>query len=153
MLSRLFVLAFLVLPIVEIAIFILVGQAIGVWPTLLLVVLSTFVGLAVIRRRGLALLRSIREAMGQRRLPAQAIADTMLAWTGGALLVIPGLLTSLFGLVLLLEPVRRLAYALLRRLLGLGHGGNGVGPAGPPPGGEARRTIDLEDEHFRPRGE
>lgn len=149
--ARLIFLAFLAVPLIEIALFIVVGQAIGLGPTLALVLLSAVAGVLIIRWHGLALLRAIQATMGRGLLPGQTLADTMMVWLGGALLIVPGFFTDFIGLVLLVGPVRRLIYSLLR---------NRMQPAGPatdawyrehPSTLRDQRTIDLDDEDFRPR--
>jgi UPF0716 protein FxsA len=152
-LGRLIFLGFLAVPLIEIALFIVVGQAIGLGPTLLLVLLSAVAGVLIIRWQGIALLRTIQATMGRGLLPGQTLADTMMIWLGGALLIVPGFFTDFIGLVLLLGPARRLVYGLLQHRMR---------SAGPSPTGNSseqrdpaslkdQRTIDLDDEHFRPR--
>jgi UPF0716 protein FxsA len=105
-------LIFVGLPIVEIALFILVGGAIGVLPTLMLVVLAAIVGIGIVRMQGLTALARLQETVDRGGDPVGPIADGALKAIAGFLLVVPGFLTDALGLLLLLPPVRR---ALLRR--------------------------------------
>lgn len=149
--GRLIFLAFLATPLIEIALFIIIGQAIGLWPTLLGVVLSTLVGMAVIRWQGVALLSQFRETMGRGRLPARSIADAMLVCLAGLLLLIPGYFTGFIGILLLIPPVRGLIYgALTSRMTVVTTGFTQSGTAGPSPI-ESQGTIDLDADDYRPR--
>ena len=145
MVGRLIFLVFLVVPLIEIALFILIGQAIGLWPTLLGVVAIAIIGSAIIRHQGLSLLAQIRDTMGRGQLPARALADAMLVSIAGILMVTPGYFTDFLGLLLLIPPVRALIYRLVRSRLGL---------ADMPPGTttyRSERIIELDDTDFRPR--
>jgi UPF0716 protein FxsA len=145
MVGRLIFLVFLVVPLIEIALFILIGQAIGLWPTLLGVIAIAIVGSAIIRHQGLSLLAQIRDTMGRGQLPARALADAMLVSIAGILMVTPGYFTDFLGLLLLIPPVRALIYRLVRSRLGLGDA---------PPGAtsyRSERIIELDDTDFRPR--
>src|SRR5690606_779070 len=98
-LGRILFLIFLVVPLIEIACFVLIGQAFGLWPTLLGVVLMAFAGALVLRLQGMALLAEIRDTMGRGMLPARALADAMLVAIAGLLLLTPGYFTDLLGLL------------------------------------------------------
>lgn len=151
--GRLIFLGFLAVPLIEIALFIMVGQAIGLGPTLLLVLLSAVAGVLIIRWQGMALLRTIQATMGRGLLPGQTLADTMMIWLGGALLVVPGFFTDFVGLVLLIGPVRRLVYGLLQsrmRPADIGSVGS-TWQQSDPTTLKDQRTIDLDDDDFRSR--
>lgn len=148
MVGRLVFLALLIVPIIEIALFILIGQAIGVWPTIASILLIALIGSAIIRRQGLRLLAEIRETMGEGRLPARAVADAMLVAIAGVLMVVPGYFTDALGLVLLIPPLRHWFYRWLSRRMGL----VGTGPDQPAPTATTGpRVIELDPEQFRPR--
>lgn len=105
-------LAFLALPIVEIALFIQVGGLIGLWPTLLLVILAAAAGTALIRAQGLRALPRLRERIAAGEDPSGPMADGALILVAALLLVIPGFFTDALGLVLLVPAARA---ALIRR--------------------------------------
>ena len=105
-------LIFVALPIVEIALFIVVGDAIGVLATLALVVLAAVAGVGVIRMQGANALARLQAAVDRGDDPAGPIADGAVKAIAGLLLVVPGFLTDAVGLLLLVPPVRR---ALMRR--------------------------------------
>lgn len=106
-------LPFVILPIVEIALFIQVGGLIGVLPTIALVLGSAVLGMAVLRHRGARAALDIQQAMQDFRDPTQPMAQGALAMIAGLLLVVPGLLTSAIGLLLFIPGVRTL---ILRRM-------------------------------------
>ncbi|HYB09518.1 MAG TPA: FxsA family protein [Alphaproteobacteria bacterium] len=96
----LILLAVLILPFVEIAVFIQVGEWIGVWPTIGLTILSTMAGIALMRRQGLALLTRAREVARRGEAPVDEMLDGLCVLLGGALLIVPGFVTDALGLLL-----------------------------------------------------
>jgi UPF0716 protein FxsA len=108
-------LAFLVVPIIEIAVIIKVGEAIGVLNTVGLLILSSIVGSWLMKREGLGVLRRIQESMDVGRVPGKELVDGFLILFGGALMLAPGFLTDIAGMALLLPPVRAGVRRLLRR--------------------------------------
>jgi UPF0716 protein FxsA len=100
--------------VAEIAVAVLVARLIGPWPTMLLIVGFSFAGLLVVRRAGARSFQALSQAAVQRRLPGGELADHALLLVGGLLLVPPGFLLDLVGLVFVLPFTRPLA----RRLVG-----------------------------------
>lgn len=111
----LLVLLFIVVPIAELYVIIQVGEAIGVWPTLLLLLLDAIVGSWLLKHEGRAAWRRFNEALAERRIPAKEVADGFLVILGGALLIAPGFITDIFGILFLIPPTRALARKLLTR--------------------------------------
>jgi UPF0716 protein FxsA len=109
----LLVVLFILVPIAELAVIIQVGQLIGVWWTIALLIADSVLGSLLMRSQGRAAWRRFNGALGERRAPAREVLDGVLVIFGGALLLTPGFITDVFGLVFLLPPTR----ALLRRLL------------------------------------
>jgi UPF0716 protein FxsA len=97
---------FILLPLVELAILIQVGQWIGVLWTLALVVATGFLGAALARRHGVRAWIAIRDELRAGRMPAAALADGLLILIGGIVLLTPGLLTDLFGFAMLVPASR-----------------------------------------------
>ena len=97
----------IVLPFIEITLLILVGQWIGLWPTLGLLVLSAIAGMAVIRKQGLSMFSRMFDTMGRGGLGIASLVDSYAVILAGCLLIIPGFATDALGLVLLIPPVRR----------------------------------------------
>ncbi len=100
---------FILVPIIEIGLFIQVGGLIGLWPTLGLVVLSAFLGAALIRRQGLRAVDSLRREVDAGGDPSRKLVEGALVVLSGLLLLVPGFLTDTAGLLLLLPPVRAAA--------------------------------------------
>jgi UPF0716 protein FxsA len=96
------------LPLLELGLLIKVGQLVGLWPTLLWAIASAIAGVLVIRRQGLGILARLMEAADRQVSPLQPAVEGALTIGAGVLLLLPGLLTDLAGLLLLVEPVRRL---------------------------------------------
>lgn len=101
-------LLFLLLPLVEIALFVLVGDWLGLWPTLGLVVAAVLAGGLLIRRQGLAAVREIQRAQGGAVMPGAPVAHGALIVLAGLLLILPGFFSDAMGLLLLVPAVRRL---------------------------------------------
>jgi len=106
-------LVFVVLPIVELAVIIKVGAAIGVLNTIGLLLLMGALGSWLVKHEGLSVLRRVQLAMSEGRVPAAELLDGLLILIGGALMIAPGFLTDIVGLSLMLPPVR----AVVRRML------------------------------------
>lgn len=115
MFGRVLFLTFLAVPLIEIALFILIGQAIGVVPTLLGVLLTAIAGSLLIRWQGLSVLARMRETLDRGQLPARDVGDAMLIGLGGLLLLLPGYFSDLIGLLLLLPWTRELIWRGLGR--------------------------------------
>lgn len=106
-------LALLVVPVVEIYVLVQVGQVIGALPTVLLLVLVSLAGAALLRREVPRSWRAFLGAATAGRVPGREVADGALVLLAGALLLTPGFVSDAIGLLLLLPPVR----AVLRRPL------------------------------------
>src|SRR5262245_28139433 len=104
----LLVILFIVVPIVELFVIIQVWQAIGVLPTLALLLADALLGSRLLRHQGRGAWRRFNEALAQRRFPAREVADGVLIAVGGTLLLTPGFVTDIFGLILLIPPTRAL---------------------------------------------
>jgi UPF0716 protein FxsA len=107
------VLLFIVVPIAELAVIIQVGQAIGVWWTIAILVADSILGSLLMRTQGRAAWRRFNDAVQAGRVPAREVLDGALVVFGGLLLLTPGFLTDVLGLALLIPPTR----ALVRRVL------------------------------------
>jgi UPF0716 protein FxsA len=116
--------AVLLLVAVELTTVIWVGYAIGAVPTLLLVLATSFLGAYLLRREGAKAYRAFAAATRAGRVPAREAADGALVLLGGVLLLLPGFVSDVVGLVLLFPPTRRLvrgpvtAFAARRMMLG-----------------------------------
>src|SRR5919202_3527335 len=108
-------LLFIVVPIAELAVIIQVGQAIGVLPTIAILVADSLLGSALMRSQGRAAWRQFNLAAREGRVPAREALDGVLVIFGGALLLTPGFITDVLGLILLVPPTRAVVRAVLVR--------------------------------------
>jgi UPF0716 protein FxsA len=134
----LLVILFIVVPIAELYVIIQVGEAIGVLPTLALLLADAVLGSLLLKHQGRGAWRRFNEALAARRFPGKEVADGLLIVVGGTLLLAPGFLTDIVGVFLLIPPTRAIARSLLRRftvgrftVVGMpGMGRSAAGPAG-----------------------
>jgi UPF0716 protein FxsA len=154
----LLVVLFIVVPIAELFVIIQVGQLIGLWPTLALLLADALLGSLLLRHQGRGAWRRFNAALAERRFPGKEVADGVLIVIGGTLLLTPGFLTDIAGLLLLIPPTRAVARRLLRRFtvgrftvvsMPSGFGG-GAGPQ--PPGGRPY-DFDASAEEVPPNGD
>ncbi|MGZ8763872.1 MAG: FxsA family protein [Acidimicrobiia bacterium] len=103
-----------VVPLAELTVMIAVGQWIGVWEAIALLLAVSLVGAVLVKRQGVGAWRRIRSEVRSGQVPAAAVLDGALVLFAGVLLIIPGFLTDLVGLCLLVPPVRD----LIRRFAG-----------------------------------
>lgn len=108
----LLVVLFIVVPIAELYVIIKVGELIGVWPTLALLLADALVGSLLLRHQGRGAWRRFNAAIAERRFPGREVADGVMIVIGGTLLLTPGFITDIFGLIFLIPPTR----AIIRRL-------------------------------------
>jgi UPF0716 protein FxsA len=107
------------MTLLEVYVVITVGQAIGVWPTIGLMLLDAFIGSLLMRSQGRAVWGRFREDVSAGRLPTRHVLDGALVVAGGAFLITPGFVTDLFGILLLLPPSRAVARRfIVRRITG-----------------------------------
>jgi len=97
----------LAVPLIEIALFVTIGGAIGLGPTLLIVALTAIIGAAMLRRQGAGALSALQAAMERGEDPSGPLADGALLLLGGVLLLTPGFFTDALGFVLLTPGGRR----------------------------------------------
>ena len=113
----LLVLLFILVPIVELYVIIQVGGEIGVVPTLAILVADALLGSFLMRHQGRAAWVRFNRALAENRMPHREVLDGVLVIFGGALLLTPGFITDIFGLVLLIPPTRAGVRALLSRVV------------------------------------
>ncbi|MFR9728306.1 FxsA family protein [Saccharopolyspora sp. MS10] len=149
----------LVAAVVEISVLVLVGNAIGVLPTIGLLVLSAVVGGFLLRREGRRAFEAFNESVTLRRPPERELADGALVVAGGVLIVLPGLVSDVLGVLCLLPPTRALLRRYVQRLAernaerarqrvaaGMRTGWVGAqGSAGPGPASSPYRDGDVID--------
>lgn len=99
-------LLFIAVPLIEIALFISVGGAIGLWPTLAIVVLTAVIGTWMLREQGLREVSRLRSSLEQMRDPTDSLAHGAMILFAGALLLTPGFFTDTVGFLLLVPAFR-----------------------------------------------
>lgn len=142
-------LLFLAIPLIEIALFILIGGEIGVIATLAMVVVTAIAGSLLLRWQGVQTLNRIRQDLEARRLPARPIADGAMIAVAGLLLLTPGFFTDFCGFMLFVPGVRSAIWRqVASRITIVSAGANeAAAGSGPANGG----TIDLDESEFHAR--
>lgn len=139
-----------VMPLVELYVLIQVGQVIGGLPTVLLLLAMSVLGSVLLKREGTRTWRAFRSATSRGRVPAREVADGSLVIFGGALLLTPGFVTDVVGLLCVLPGsravLRRALTAAVARRLGV------VGVAGTVAGGMAGGMAGRYGARTRGRG-
>lgn len=148
--ARFFALGLIALPLIEIAIFIKVGQTIGLLPTLALIIGAAILGGLLLRQQGLSVIGQLRQNVSTGRMPGRTIADTMMIGAAALFLVLPGFLSDVVALALLLPPVRSWIYGALARRVTVVETTTSYRRSDPS-SGRIEGTIDLDDDDYRPR--
>ena len=104
--GALFGLMFLIVPVIELLLFIWIQDRIGLGPSLLGIIVTAIIGAALVRRQGISVLRQFQLELGSGGLPARQLAHGAMVLVGGALLLTPGYLTDAVGFSLMVPAVR-----------------------------------------------
>lgn len=142
--------AFIAVPLIEIALFIQVGGAIGLWPTLLIVVLTAILGSWLVRSQGSQELARLRGSLSDLQDPTEPLANGAMILFSGALLLTPGFFTDLVGFALLMPPVRAFVLREARKRIKVQRFEMGGGFQQPQPNRPDDRVIDGEFEEVSP---
>ena len=136
---------FIVVPIVELYVIIQIGSLIGVWPTIALLLADALLGSLLLRHQGRGAWRRFNTALAEHRFPGREVADGLLIAIGGTLLLTPGFVTDIVGLIFLIPPTRAIVRRLLRGFMGRRFVVVGAPGAGGVTGnGRARRDYDFD---------
>lgn len=138
----------LVLPVAEIAVFIVVGQYIGLLATLAMILFTAVLGSFLLRVQGFGLLQRIRLETEQGRVPGRELVHGVMILVAGILLIVPGFITDALGFLLFVPAVRDIGWRLLRdRIVVMSTSGfPGRGQRGRSASGD--RVIDLDSKDF-----
>jgi len=109
--------AFVVVPLVEIYVIIQIGQVIGAWWTILLLVADSVLGSWLVKREGGRAWRALQSALQEHRMPAKELADGMLILVGGILMLTPGFVLDILGALCILPFTRPIGRRLLSGLI------------------------------------
>jgi len=104
---RVLFLFFVIVPIIEITVLMHVGELLGAWPTVGIVIFTAWLGAKYVRQQGLATLQSVQTKMAQGEMPSGEIITGVMLLIAGVLLVTPGFVTDIFGLSLLVPAIRQ----------------------------------------------
>ena len=148
---------FVVIPIVEIAVFIQAGELIGLWPTIAIVILTAILGTSLMRIQGLQTLARAQQELDRGEMPIGPLFDGVCILIAGMLLLTPGFVTDSIGFLLLIPPLRRaigagvilklmksgkmrMSFGTNARRGGAQPGGNPFGSGGPSASGGKRHN-------------
>ncbi|MBW3604125.1 MAG: FxsA family protein [Actinobacteria bacterium] len=144
----LLVVVFIVVPLIELAIIVQVGQLVGTAWTILALLAVSLAGAWLVRREGTRAWSRFRTALASGRVPTDEVLEGALVLFGGALLLTPGFATDAVGLALMVPPVRALLASTLRRRLGsrltVTSVGGGTRPRRPAPTRSRDDVVDVE---------
>ncbi|QPC89958.1 FxsA family protein [Mesorhizobium sp. INR15] len=140
----LFPLFLLALPLLEIAGFVVVGRQVGALATVGLVLASSIAGALLLRHQGLGVMARVRAEMDAGRDPSRQLAHGVMIVLAAILLIIPGFITDIIGLLLFLPPVRDLAWSRLKGRIVLATNFSTGGFRGR----QRDKTIDLDDGDY-----
>ena len=107
--------AFIIVPILELAVIIQVGSSVGVLPTLGLLIVVSIVGAWLVKFQGMGVLMRMRQQLAQGKMPTDELMNGVLILVAGALMLTPGFLTDALGLSLLIPPIRAAIRQMLAR--------------------------------------
>ena len=144
-------LAFIAIPLIEIALFIQVGGLIGLWPTLAIVLFTAVLGSYLVRTQGAAELGRLRQSFSTLQDPAEPLANGAMILFAGALLLTPGFFTDACGFALLVPGIRARAFQAIKSRVRFAQFEMGPqGQPGPHHNGPDDRVIDGEFETVDP---
>jgi UPF0716 protein FxsA len=106
-------LAFLIVPLIEITLFVQVGGWLTLWPTLGIVLATAIIGTMLLRWQGAQVLRDLQSQMQALGNPVSPLAHGALVLVGGVMMILPGFFTDILGILLMLPPVRRVVIRLI----------------------------------------
>ncbi len=149
---------FVLVPIAELYVIIQVGQAIGVLPTIAILIADSVLGAILLRAQGRSAWRRFNAAIGEGRIPTREVLDGVLVIAGGFALLTPGFLTDVLGLLFLLPPTRaafrRFALRRVAARMAVSGASWSVGRFGGGDSGGARQRYDVDGTASeRPRGQ
>lgn len=142
-------LALIAVPIIEIYVIIQIGEVIGPWWTILLLVLDAVVGSWLIKHEGRRAWQALQSALQQGRLPATELADGILILVGGTLMLAPGFVSDAFGMLMILPFTRPIGRRVLAGIVGRRLVVMATPPGAGAPGGARTHTRPGHDDVIR----
>ncbi|KQV72959.1 FxsA family protein [Rhizobium sp. Root1220] len=141
----------LLLPLGEIAGFVLVGRALGLWPTLALVMLSFIFGMALLKRQGIGILRRMSAEGRTGAMPGRELLRPAMLVIASLLLIVPGFITDILAILIFIPAVRDLAWKYISRrfvVVGQPKGFSGSSQRSDR-GSPDIKVVDLDEEDYR----
>ena len=142
----LILLPLLALPLIEIAVLIMVGSSIGVFPTIALIILTGILGTILLKIQGFSVLSRIRTEMERGEAPDKSLADAAMIAIAGLFLILPGFVSDVIGLALFLPPVRALIRSVIGKRVTIIRTSGRTGRRQRP------GVVDLDPDEFRRTG-
>lgn len=140
----------LIIPIAEIAGFIIIGDIIGLWPTLAMILVTAIIGSVLLRVQGFGIVSRIQSELQANRVPARDLVHGVMIMIAGVLLLTPGFITDSLGFLLFIPPVRDWAWSIIKSRVNVSPMG------GPTQRGQNQHssssddgTIDLDEDDYR----
>jgi UPF0716 protein FxsA len=145
---------FLLIPIAEITVFVLVGSQIGVLPTLALVILTAVAGSILLRWQGLTAMTRIQTELAAGRVPGKELVNGVMILLAGMLLMTPGFVTDVLGLLLFVPPIRDLVWRFLSKRVtfqtfGSRRFGDGLGGERADDANAEPDIVDLDEDEYQ----
>jgi len=142
----------LLLPFAEIAGFVIVGRQIGVLSTLALVVLSSAIGFGLLRIQGLDILGRIRREMERGKVPGREMTHGVMILLAGFLLMVPGFITDILGLLLFIPWIRDRVWSFAGRKIVISGASFRTRSREPDEPRKTEKTIDLNSDDYSRSG-
>jgi UPF0716 protein FxsA len=143
--------AFIAVPLVEIALFIQIGGFIGLWPTLFIVLATAVAGTYLVRSQGRQALQQLQSSFGELRDPTEPLVHGAMILFSGALLLTPGFFTDFIGFSLLIPAVRTAVFKAIRariKIKGFGTPGRGQQNPRDPQHPQSGRSDIIDGEYI-----
>lgn len=144
---------FVAIPLIEIALFIKVGGAIGLWPTLGIVVVTAILGTWLVRQQGIQAMTQLRSSFSGLQDPTEPLAHGAMILFSGALLLTPGFFTDACGFLLLLPSVRSAVFRFVKSRVKVQQFQTGPGPSPRQPHRPDATIIEGDYEDVTPPGQ
>jgi len=138
----------LVVPLAEIAAFVVIGGQIGVWATLGMVLLTAIIGSFLLRWQGVGLFNRINTEMRANRVPGRELVHGVMILVAGVLLLTPGFVTDSIGFLLFVPAIRDLVWRSIKDRIVVQTMSSGFGPTTRNHGAEDG-VVDLDEDEFK----
>ena len=114
---RTFYLGIIMLPLIEILLFLFASSLIGISWTLSIIIATSILGVVMLRKQGMKALRNVQIQWSQGNIPGEEILNSLCIFIGGGLLLFPGFLTDILGMIILFPPSRQIFKGVMVKVL------------------------------------